>query len=437
MAVNTSDIAGIGLMILAMLGPVAYALATARGSSREDFLYNSDDTGLLATFAGIICGNIGVGTFVGIGLFSEASPLIGVSIALAYATGLLMCAWLAPAVRKLCFQHRVRGLVDLLVIAHGVRSPLLIWCPIAFVFLLRAAVQLLALSVLLQSMFGMSAPWSILSSAVLCGGYTAIGGYRVAVRTDIFQAGLIALGIGGLALGLPPSGQAGSGLLDLGPYRWPLLVGVWAFIPVSAILAVDNWQRVVTARDLRTARLGYLLAAPACLAAYLVIAWLGMNGGFPGGLSEALRFAMPSGWAWLADVMLLAVIMSTIDTFVMPLMSGIERSTLTVARMQLLVMALFGVLALAALVLGDLLSGIIAAFSALVAFLPAVIATFLRRRPEPLKVMISLNAGIAATVAFVFIDINTAAFVGLVAATLPFLTNLREWKRTIGSDVRK
>lgn len=418
---NFVNAAHIILIALAVGGPITYALISSRGASREDFIYNSGRTGLVATVAGIICGNIGVGTFIGIGLFSLASPVIGLSIAFAYTLGLLLCAWLAPALRRVSERHGVHGLIDLLAVAHKVRSPVLVWIPVAFVFLLRAAVQLLALSALT----GISFNWSVMAAAAITGSYTAIGGYRIAVRTDIFQAGLILLGIIAIASAAMPGLELPArDFLELGPYRWPLLIGIWAFIPVSAVLAVDNWQRVVTARDLTTARTGYFIAAPLCLLCYLSIAFLGISQKFSGDLTQTLRSAMPADFGWFADVMLIAVIMSTVDTFIMPLMSGLERSRLSMRRLQFLVLALFAVLALAAILLGDLLEGIIAAFSALVAFLPAVLATFASKTPRPRSVILSLNAGIVATLAFIAVDINTAAFAGLIFAALPFGTAL-------------
>lgn len=422
---NFVNAAHIILIALAVGGPITYALISSRGTSREDFIYNSGRTGLVATVAGIICGNIGVGTFIGIGLFSLASPVIGLSIAFAYTLGLLLCAWLAPALRRVSERHGVHGLIDLLAVAHKVRSPVLVWIPVAFVFLLRAAVQLLALSALFQALTGISFNWSVMAAAAITGSYTAIGGYRIAVRTDIFQAGLILLGIIAIASAAMPGLELPArDFLDLGPYRWPLLIGIWAFIPVSAVLAVDNWQRVVTARDLNTARTGYFIAAPLCLLCYLSIAFLGISQKFSGDLTQTLRSAMPADFGWFADVMLIAVIMSTVDTFIMPLMSGLERSRLSMRRLQFLVLALFAVLALAAILLGDLLEGIIAAFSALVAFLPAVLATFASKTPRPRSVILSLNAGIVATLAFIAVDINTAAFAGLIFAALPFGTAL-------------
>ncbi|WP_370199584.1 hypothetical protein, partial [Roseibium sp.] len=47
-----------------LLGPLVYAFWRSRKGTRADYIFNSGRTGLLATVAGIICGNIGIGTFV-------------------------------------------------------------------------------------------------------------------------------------------------------------------------------------------------------------------------------------------------------------------------------------------------------------------------------------------------------------------------------------
>jgi Na+/proline symporter len=407
------------ILAAALIGPLAYALLSARQISRNAYIFNDGQSGFAATLAGVVCGNMGVGTFVAIMLFSQASPVIGLSLALAYMLGLFLCAFLAPFVQRFAQQYGASGLVDLIVLAHNIKHPFGVWLPIASVFLLRAAVQLLALAALLSSIFTLSTGQAILLSTLVTGGYTAFGGYRAATRTDIFQALLIVGGMVALFLanfGTLTTPQAP--FWDLGPYRWPLLVGVWLFIPVSAVLAVDNWQRMVVAKDLNVARWGFLIGAPLCGICYLIIYWLGVNSTLIGDMSGTLRALMPESAPWLADILLIAVIMSTIDTFIMPLMSGAQRSQLQVPQLRLLVAALFVFIGLLAWLLGDMLQSVIAAFSALVAFLPAVWATFFVPHKMPRTIVASLCLGVVSTFLFTMVDVNLAAFVGFVVAGL-------------------
>lgn len=415
-----ADILGLGPIVFVLLAPLVYALVRTRNATRADFIFNSGRTGALATVAGIVCGNIGAGTFVALLLFSDASPIMGISLAGAYALGLVICAAIAPVVHQQSRRYGVHGLVDLIVAAHGVRYPLAIWIPIAFVFLLRTAVQLLALAAILATILPVSNLAALLLASALTGTYTAIGGYRVATETDIFQAAVILMGIGVLTVTNAGDMPQIDNVFDLGPYKLPLLIGIWLFIPVSAVLAVDNWQRMATARTPAVARRAFLIAAPLCLFCYMGIVWLGLKGHAGEEVLAVLRASMPAQWTWLADVMLIAVLMSTMDTFVMPLVTSLERTRYTLRQLRLIVLTLFGVLAIAAYTMGPLLNSIIAAFSSLVVFLPAVLAALLWRRLSATAAIASLNLGVAVSLILVGVDLNYAAFAGFATALLTY-----------------
>ncbi len=400
--------------------PALYALWRAPSGTRDDFIFNSGRTGFWGTLAGIVCGNIGIGTFVAIMLFSAASPVIGVSLAFAYTLGLVICAIIAPNVHALSERHGVRGLIDLIVVTHRIQQPLLVWLPIAFVFLLRATVQLLALAAILMTILPVSQLAAVGLAALCAGAYTAIGGYRVATETDVVQSLIIVAGIALLTfanLGAVP--QTGP-FFDLGPYRLPLLIGVWLFIPVSAVLAVDNWQRMATARDPQVARRAFLAGAPLCLLCYLGIVWLGLGGAVEGAITSGLHALVPAAHGWIVDLMLIAVVMSTMDTFVMPLMTGLERTTLPLRQLQLMVVAVFAGMALIGALFGDLLSSIIAAFSSLAVFLPTVLAAVLGHRVSATAAILSLNAGVIVTLLLLTVDQNSAALVGCAFAAMVY-----------------
>jgi Na+/proline symporter len=405
-----------------LLSPLIYAIWRGRGGTRADYIFNSGRTGLVASVAGIICGNVGIGTFVALVLFSAVSPVIGLSLALAYCAGLLICAFVAPGVHRLSRKHGVRGLIDLIVVTHGVRHPLLIWVPVAFVFLLRASVQLIALAVILAAVLPVPPMIAVVLATFLAGAYTAIGGYRVATETDIPQAAVILAGLAVLALANIEAFPGNLAFFDLGPYRFPILIGIWLFIPASAVLAVDNWQRMATAKDPSVARRAFLAGAPLCLAGYLVIVWLGLHSPPGGEVIQILHASVPPSWIWLVDLMLIAVVMSTMDTFVMPLMTGLERTNLSLGRLQLMVAALFTLLGLSAAFFADVLNSIISAFSSLAVFLPVVWASVRGRRVSAPAAIISLNAGIAVTLLLTTVDLNSAALFGCLLSWLLYET---------------
>lgn len=425
------DIAFALTFALVLGAPLAVALARSRGVSAAGYGFNGADTGLGATVCSVVCSNVGAGTFVAILLFSQASPLIGLAIAVSYTMGLLLCAVLAPRVHTVSRACGAYSLVDLIAVHHraGARETVAIWLPVAFVFVLRSAVQMTALVLILTDLTGLSAPLALLVGSGAVAGYTLIGGYKAATETDTTQAIGIVLLMSVAAFGLLGRGAglgagpgvldgAGSGFFDLGPYKPLLLVGIVLFIPSSPVLAIDNWQRMATARSPETARFGFLIAACVCGPIYAVI-WLAGLDGRSLGLDAlgAFRGLMPAGAPWLADLLFLLCIVSSIDTFVMPLVSSLARFEWGVSHLRAATALVFLAIAGLSWTMGDVLDGVIAAFSTLLVFLPATVGALVSRpRPIARAAYASMNAGLVTTLAVMPFDDGIASFAGFLVS---------------------
>lgn len=414
------------LVVLAVLVlPVGYALARAGILGREDYLSYAGRASLAQMVGSIVCGNIGIGTFVALVLFSAASPLLGHAIALAYTAGLLLCAALAGRIHRAAAATGSHGLVDYLIRAHGVPQALAVWLPVAVAFGLRTILQLLALALILETALGLPPGLALLLGAAMTASYTAIGGYRVATETDLPQAAVLLAGMGlaGWAIW-----QGGTGVpagapefWTLGPWSPVLLVGIVLFLPASAVLGIDNWQRIATARSARRARLAFVLAALVCGAVYLLLCHIGRIGSTAGGAGmaevvAAFRALMPEGFGWMADLTIMVAVMSSMDTYVMPLMSTLARTDWPLWRIRLAVIGLFAVLTGVAWAMGDVLTGVIAAFNALVVFLPAVLGALVRGDRAPRAAVWSMGAGVAVTLAATAVVADQAALPGFAVA---------------------
>jgi len=413
------------VVLIGLMAPVLYALARIGGIGREAYLFNSGSTTLGLTLASVVCGNIGVGTFVALVLFAAQSPVIGYAVAGSYAAGLVLCAALAGTIHRASRGTGSYGMIDFVARAHGVRHVGLIWLPVAVAFSLRIIVQLMALALIVQGALGLE-PWAALAFAVaVMGGYTALGGYRVATETDLVQALIIVAGMALVAGGLWRGGVAeaadATGFFDLGPWGLPFLIAVMVFLPFSAVLAVDNWQRIATAETAGTARRAYLAAAAICAPVYVLLAHVGQLSGAAGGTDLAdvlavLRGLMPSGLPVLADVMVMVAVMSSIDTFVMPLMTSLGRTSLSLGRIRAVVLAFFMALGLVALAVGDALTGIIAAFNTLVVFLPAVFGALMLGDRAPRAAALSMGLGVAVTLVLSALALDLAALAGFAVS---------------------
>ena len=408
------------------------ALSRARG--RQDagaFTINRGRNGMVATVAGVIAGNVGIGGFVAMFLFTQASPVVGMSVAIAYTLGLVACAVLAPRIRRRAHQAGTIGLADLLAKGGSARSAALVWLPLAVVFVLRSAVQVGALGVIVAATFGIGAAQAVLASVALLGTYLVIGGYRAAVETDIVQASIIVVGVAIAAIGMVGLATDGTARpLTLGPYEPVFLLGIWLFLPWSALLAVDNWQRITVARSDSVARRGYLVAALIFGVLFAVLALAGHRAAPGADMMASFRALMPGGMGWIASAMFVACIMSSVDTFIMPLAASMRRlgpgeGPRDIGRLRLVIVALLAATAATAVAFGDVLANVVAAFNSLTVFLPAAFGALFLDRPSPRAAAVSMVVGLVSALGFTMVDEAAAALVGFVLASIGYAVTYR------------
>lgn len=403
-----------------MILPLIVSARAGRRGDVDTMLTNAGRNTLGRTVAGVVCGNVGIGSFVAIYLFAGQSPVIGASVALAYTSGLLICAASVRRIRARAHELGTVSLVEMLAGAHGLATPWPLWLPVAAVFILRAAVQLAALALLIDGATGIGVTPALIGSGLILAGYTALGGYRAAVETDVGQALVIVLLMLPVWFALPAGPPEAPAFFELGPHAPTLLLGIWAFVPWSAVLAVDNWQRITLAQDEGTARNAFLIATPICGAIFVTIAWVGYA--LPGGnVFATFRALMPAGAPWLADLLFVTAIMSSIDTFVMPLVMGTGTRPATVARLRAILAGLFTVVICVALMFGAVLSTVIAAFSSLSVFLPAVAGALWRRPGSGRAAIVSMNGGVITAAALTVVDQNIAGLCGFAVALITYL----------------
>ena len=429
---------GTTLAVIAVLVlPLAAAATTSRGDrGGAAFLTNAGRNGGLATLAGAVAGNVGIGSFLAIFLFAGQSPLIGYSIVGAYTLGLVLCAWLAPLIRARADERGTIGLVDLIATTHAGTRMGWIWMPVAVVFVLRSAVQIGAIGLIAGEALGVGRGTMIAVASALMGLYLVTGGYRAAVRTDMLQAAVLVVGMAAAATGLalaPVFVPSDATFGDLGPHEPAFLVAIWLLLPWSAVLAVDNWQRIVVARTGATARGAYLVAALACGAIFATIAVAG-TGAAPGAsVRDTFEALMPRGASWLASAMFVACIMSSVDTFIMPLVTSLG-PVFPLRTLRVLIAALVAATAALAIAFGDTLANVIAAFNGLVVFLPAALGALLLTAPPRRGAVLSMNGGLVAAVTATMVNRDAGALTGFAVAVLLYLACLAAARREPAAD---
>ncbi len=221
--------------------------------------------------------------------------------------------------------------------AYGQPARVLAAVLIAVMWTAVIAAQWVAAGKLLTLVFGWSLSTGIGVTALCVVLYTAWGGQRAVLRTDVVQVGMIGAALA-LTIGLVASRP------DISWCALPSPAALWrsdGFAPADLvpllvvvggmyIVGPDLCSRILVARDARTARRGAVIAGIALLVCSPVIVGLAMSLRQSGVTQEAVRELITgsSGWfgtaVYLVTFGLLAAMASSADTCLLTAASVLE-----------------------------------------------------------------------------------------------------------------
>jgi SSS family solute:Na+ symporter len=371
---------------------------SARDASRSEdaFLVGDRGFGAFTTWAALSSTVIGGSTTLVLAALVAAVGLPALWLDLAGVLGLLALGLLlAPRVRA----SGATTIAEVIGRTYGpgvrkIAALLVVLAEIVWFALLTEATETVVVA---------TTPWEptrvLIATAVLFVAYTALGGQRAVVRTDLLQFGLMAAGLLAVALPLAVSTLAGGHVpaellhFPTGPrFSWGDAFALLVLVGLPHAVGSDVWAKLLSARDERAARRAALGAAASKLAfglATAAIALAGVARGVGGPKAElfprTVFLLAGSALAPLLLVALVATMQSSADSVLLSAAAATSHDLLGpkagVGASRIAVVA-FGGLGLAvALVLRDLVetfrlgytlfaSGLI--LPALVAFLPGI-----------------------------------------------------------------
>ena len=270
-----------GLDLLALAGYFLVLIAIGwrvlrrhRGDhATESFLAANRDADLVQTTASTAATDLGGGFSLALGglgftLGLAGSWLLAVSAASVVLAGLLLVPRLKP------WLDRSGALTtgDLFRARFDRRTGQLAALVIALAWFTFVGAQIIAGGKLLQATTGLDLQLGVLLAGTIIIAYTAMGGLKAVILTDVMQMGVLFVGIvliavpvgwwriggwDGLVVGLAEADA--SHLLDWGAAGWPQIVAwLLAVFPVWFI-SIAALQRVIAARDTATARRAFVL----------------------------------------------------------------------------------------------------------------------------------------------------------------------------------
>lgn len=300
-----------GIVVLA-IGAVA---ARRSGASSTSFLIGDREFGLFPTWAALSSTTIGGSTTLVLATLVAAKGLPGLWLDLAGALGLVALGlFLAERVRATgavtiaevigrFYGENVRRIAALLVILAEI-----VW----FALLTQAT------ETVVSATTGWDPTRVLIATAALFVLYTALGGQRAVIGTDVFQFALMVGGLLLIAVPLAVASLARTGLprellvFPVGPQLgWLDVLALLVLVGLPHAVGGDVWAKLLSARDGRTARRAALLSAVSKVGFGLgtaTIALAGVSLGLGGGPALFPKTVMALAGPALAPLLLVALI---------------------------------------------------------------------------------------------------------------------------------
>jgi SSS family solute:Na+ symporter len=320
-------------------------------------------------------------------------------------------------------RFEIMSLPDLVELRYGRLVRHLAAALIILYMILLAASQLVALGQFLKAFLGLTYIGSLAAGAAVVLAYSAFGGLRSVVFTDVVKLPLLVIGVGGLVLFVSgrlagADGGAGNGLpaFPAGYFDFFHNIGENGLAAVSFLMA---WtispialQRIQAARSLGAAKRGLYGAAAALFGLYGLVVFIGifavrMFAGAPLSgpvVSEIIAAKAGPVFGGVLFVAVLGAILSTMDTAVntgaLSLTRDVLQQAVPFARMRpvlagraatvLVAVLAFAVAARLQSILKTI--GLASEIMAEGLFVPGMAMIFIRRR-VPLAGLLSLGLG--------------------------------------------
>ena len=260
-------------LVLIWIG-VSVVRAKEKNSKIDSFLAADRNMNLVQTTSSAAATDIGGGFSIAMGGLGFTLGVSGSWMIAVSGLSVVMVSFLmVPKVKR--WSDKVKGLTtgDLFEARFDRRTGTLAAVVIGLAWFTFVGGQIIAGGKLLQVTLNMNLTFAVLLSGAIILAYTTMGGLKAVIYTDVFQMFVLMIGIVFIAvpIGLIEVGGWGAmvekfnsspeteDLLNWGAVGWQQMLGwFFAVFPVWFI-SIAAMQRIVAARDVKTARRGFFL----------------------------------------------------------------------------------------------------------------------------------------------------------------------------------
>lgn len=464
-SLHALDLIAIGIYFVVVIGIGLRIAGRERGSGEsESFLAADRNMNLLQTTASTAATDLGGGFSIAMGGLGFTLGISGSwLIAISGLSAVLVSFLMVPKVKT--WADRVKGLTtgDLFEARFDRRTGTVAAIVIGIAWFTFVGGQIIAGAKLLQATIGIDLTIAVVLSGAVIVSYTALGGLKAVIYTDVFQMVVLLIGIVFIAapIGLYTVGgwsaivehfaanAATQSLVEWNAIGWQTIGGWFLAIFPVWFISIAAMQRIVAARDVKTARRAFFLTG-------VPIEWpLFAIGSTLIGLIARMLMPelqdpelatpmlimklLPAGLAGFVIAAYIAAVMSTADSVLMGPVAiftndiyrkylrpnASEQSTVAVARIATLVLGVLGI-ALAYLV-PNVLDLILYAytFGSAGLFFPMLALLFWKRATASGAFWSMLGGGIAAILWVIFEEPFglSASYLGWLVS-LPLLVSI-------------
>lgn len=415
------------LILLAFLFALFTIAAFSRSKHLADYYASSKSVGIGSLVASYLSTNVGGGTLIALAAIGFQGGVAAIYLGLSYALGFALCSKVATKIKKIADEEDLYSLSDF--VRHfysSKRLEYLISIVTVLAYFMFLVVQILGLSFFVSLLTDISREQAIIGVGILVALYSAVGGLKVDIRTDVFQAAIMVVVISIFVIyswnnnlsidfsSLP------EGYLDGSAYAGYAFVAVAALILGPSILAsMDVWQRIIAARDEQTAKKSLVYAAAFLVPVFVFFSYIGIYAyqsdptGVPEDALISVAESMPSYFSYLVSLLFLASITSTADSLLVVIVTSLFNGPYlsnkghNLLMIKVATLSVGGMAVVVAIASGSIVGMLSNALSSVAILLPALLLPLFGTVKER-SAFVSLSASILVGATFIFIDKDVA-----------------------------
>ncbi|MEH6470661.1 MAG: sodium:solute symporter family protein [Halopseudomonas sp.] len=305
------------------------ALSTRRVKSSDDFAVAGNRITWPILFATLAASFLGGGASMGRAGKSFTEGYVFMFAAAAFPLATVLAGWfIAPKLKRYVGAHTVGD-----IMAHHFGAPARLFTGLfSLVYCIGIlGAQALAIGTVFNAILGIDVSTGIVVGMAVVLLYSTLGGMWAVIQTDVLQFLMLAVFVPlTLVIGVSQVGGAEALIARLpeahfsvmGDYSVGLFISIFIAYLLGETLVPPYTQRALAAPDSRNAKIGYTLAGGFGFLFYFISASIGLVALvlFPDispdrAMPELIRSALPIGITGLVLAALLAVVMSTADSY--------------------------------------------------------------------------------------------------------------------------